>query len=28
MRVMAYGTFDNFHPGHSFYLEKAGESGD
>lgn len=25
---MAYGTFDNFHPGHFFYLEKAGEHGD
>lgn len=28
MRVMAYGTFDNFHPGHFFYLEKAGNYGD
>lgn len=28
MRVMAFGTFDNFHPGHLSYLSQAGAFGD
>lgn len=28
MRVMAFGTFDNLHPGHLFYLASAGAMGD
>lgn len=28
MRVMAFGTFDNFHPGHFSYLSQAGVFGD
>ena len=27
MRVMAFGTFDNFHPGHISYLSQAGVFG-
>ena len=28
MRVMAFGTFDNLHPGHLSYLSQAGVFGD
>lgn len=28
MRVIAFGTFDNFHPGHLAYLTQAGRLGD
>jgi len=28
MRVLAFGTFDNFHPGHLSYLTQAGACGD
>ena len=28
MRVMTFGTFDNFHPGHLSYLSQAGFFGD
>lgn len=27
-KVMAFGTFDGFHPGHSFFLEEARKHGD
>ncbi|MBT4351769.1 adenylyltransferase/cytidyltransferase family protein, partial [archaeon] len=27
MKVMAFGTFDVIHPGHSFYLKRAKKLG-
>ena len=27
-KAMAFGTFDGFHPGHTFYLDEAAKSGD
>lgn len=27
-KVMAFGTFDLFHPGHQYYLSEASKSGD